>query len=461
MSHLESTLIVNGRVVTSGEVIEADVLIKDGRIAGVTAPGEIGATGRVIDAAGCYVLPGVVDAHTHIMLNTGIYQTVDSWEDGTRAAAFGGTTTVIDFANQIVGKPFAEALEARRAEAADATIDYSFHMVILDADREEADLRAQLEQLMTLGIPSIKLFTTYRPNYYVDDATILRIFRAMPPGMIAMVHCENDSIVAEATRRLVERGETAWRYHGAARPAEAEAEAVRRVAYLAGLAQARTYIVHNSTAMATREVHAARQSWERIFCETCPQYLLLDESVYTGDHPEHFILQPPLRSRSHVEQLSEYVKMGWIDVLATDSCDYSLAQKQAQPEFDKTPGGLPGLELLLPSMFTRFGGAIGLPRLMRLLSENPARLFGLYPRKGAILPGSDADLVIYDPDARTTVSHRRLHHVAGYSPFEGMEVQGRVRSVLSRGEVIVEDGAFLGQRGRGRFLVAGPSRDLR
>ncbi len=460
MSHLESMLIVNGRVVTFGEVLEADILVKDGLIASIAAPGETGNVARIVDAAGCYVLPGVVDAHTHIKLSTGIYQTVDTWEDGTRAAACGGVTTVIDFANQIVGRPFAEALAARRAEAADAAIDYSFHMVILDAGREADDLRADLEQLMTLGIPSIKLFTTYRPNYYVDDATILRIFRAMPPGMIAMVHCENDSIVAEATRRLVESGNTSWRYHGIARPEEAEAEAVRRVAYLAGLAQARAYIVHNSTAMATREVHMARQSWAQIYCETCPQYLLLDEGVYRGDHPEQFILQPPLRARSHAEQLTEFVKMGWIDVLSTDSCDYSLAQKQAQPEFNKTPGGLPGLETLLPLMFTHFGGAIGVPRLMRLLSENPARLFGLYPRKGAILPGSDADLVIYDPEPRETISHRRLHHVTGYSPFEGMGVQGRVRSVISRGEVIVEDGAFLGQGGRGQFLEAEPSREL-
>lgn len=218
MSRLESLLIVNGRVVTPGEVLEADILVKDGRIASVAAPGEISGAGRIVDAAGCYVLPGVVDAHTHIMLSTGIYKTVDTWEEGTRAAACGGVTTVIDFANQIVGKPFMEALEARRAEAADATIDYSFHMVILDADREADELRTHLEHLMALGVPSIKLFTTYRPNYYVDDATILRIFRAMPPGMIAMVHCENDSIVTEATRRLVERGETAWRYHGTARP---------------------------------------------------------------------------------------------------------------------------------------------------------------------------------------------------------------------------------------------------
>ncbi len=456
----QKILIVNGQVVTGGTVLAADVLIEGEQIAGVFAPGTIRQADRTIDAAGCYVLPGVVDAHTHIALDTGIYQTADNWEIGTRAAAYGGVTTVVDFANQIVGQSYEAALEARCGEAVGAVIDYTFHMVVLKAEDDPDALRASLQHVRDLGLTSIKLFTTYRPNYYVDDATILRIFRAMPSDMIAMVHCENDSLVTEATQRLIAQGRTGWAHHGESRPAEAEAEAARRVIYLAGLAGARVYVVHNSTLMATTEVQAARQSGQRgVFCETCPQYLVLDEAVYAGPHPEHYILQPPLRARTHAERLTQFVAEGAIDVLSTDSCDYSLAQKQAVDDFTKTPGGLPGLETLLPLMLTRFADQVGLPRLLRLLAENPARLFGLYPRKGAILPGSDADLVIYDPAGETPIRQMDLHHVADYSPFEGMPVRGKVRTVLSRGDVIVDAGAFSGAAGRGRFQPGGASLD--
>ncbi len=460
MSDNSRLLITGGQVVTGHQVLQADVLVEGQQIVGICSPGAAGNAYRAIDAVGCYVLPGVVDAHTHIMLDTGIYQTADNWEVGTRAAAYGGVTTVIDFANQMVDRPFAAALEARQREADDAVIDYAFHVVLLEADDDPDVLRAGLARLMGLGVPSIKLFTTYRPNYYVDDAAILRIFRAMPPGMIAMVHCENDSIVTEATQRLVALGRTGWSYHPHSRPEEAEAEAVNRVLYLASLAQTRVYIAHCSTAMAVSEVNRVRSRdghWDQAFCETCPQYLLLHDDVYTDDHPEFYILQPPLRSYHNRESLKHYVTAGQIDVLSTDTCDYSLAQKLAQPDFTTTPGGLPGVETLLPLMFTTFQERIELPRLVQLLSENPARLFGLYPRKGAIQPGSDADLVIYDPEPRVPVAIEALHYQAGYNPYEGLMMHGQVRTVLSRGEVIVTDGRCTAQAGRGIFVPGGKS----
>jgi dihydropyrimidinase len=464
MSQERQILVSGGQVITGEHVLSADVLVVGERIAGIVAPGAAGSVDYTIDARGCTVFPGVVDAHTHIMLDTGVHRTVDNWEVGTRAAAFGGVTTVIDFANQIVGHPFREALEARQQEASDAVIDYGFHMVVLEPEREPDTLRVALTRLMGLGVPSIKLFTTYRPNYYVDDATLLRIFRAMPAGMIAMVHCENDSIVTDATQRLVEQGKTGWQYHPQSRPEEAEAEAVSRVLYLASLARARVYIAHCSTAMAVSEVNRVRSRdgyWDQVFCETCPQYVLLHDDVYNGDHPERFILQPPLRPYHHVDSLQYYVAAGMIDVLSTDSCDYSLEQKLADPNFTRTPGGLPGVETLLPLMVTAFHDQLELPKLVRMLSENPARLFGLYPRKGAILPGSDADLVIYDPESRIPVQPETLHGLAGYSPYEGMTMHGRVRTVLSRGEVIVDEGTWSGQAGRGRFVPGGPSLALR
>lgn len=466
MSEQKTVLITGGQVVTGGDVVQADVLIQGEKIAGVFAPGAFppeSAT-EVLDAAGCYVLPGVVDAHTHIKLDTGIFQTADDWLTGTTAAAFGGVTTVLDFANQIKGATFSDALKARQTESAEAVIDYAYHMVLLEPDAGDDDLRASLVRLMGLGVTSIKLFTTYRPNYYVDDATILRIFKAMPPGMIAMVHSENDSMVTDSTERLVAKGQTGWVNHPKSRPDSAEAEAVNRVLYLASLARARAYIVHCTTTMAVSAVNRMRGRdghWDQMFCETCPQYLLLHDTVYDSEHPEHFILQPPIRSYHHMESLKHYVKSGMIDVLSTDSCDYSLEQKLQYRNFTKTPGGLPGVETLLPLMYTTFHKEVGLPRLVQMLSENPARLFGLYPRKGVIQPGSDADIVIYDPSGKTPIHYEDLHYVAQYNPYEGMAVQGRVRTVLSRGEVIVNEGELLAQPGRGMFLPGGPSLDPR
>ncbi len=227
-------IVRGGQVVTPSEVIAADVLIEGERIAGVVAPGsEVWPGARVIDAGGCYVFPGVVDPHTHIQLDTGIYKTADNWEIGTRTAAFGGVTTVIDFATQFQGMTFPEALEARLKECEPALIDYGLHMMVTDLPRDPDEARRWLEALRDLGVPSIKLYTTYRPNYYADDATLLHTFRAMPKDMIAMVHCENDAIVTDATKRLVEAGKTGWAYHGQARPPEAEWEAIRRVIHLA------------------------------------------------------------------------------------------------------------------------------------------------------------------------------------------------------------------------------------
>lgn len=459
------TIVKGGTIITPHGEIQGDVLIEGEHIAGITQSADAGPDDTMIDAAGMLVFPGIVDAHTHIKLDTGIYQTVDNWEVGTRAAAFGGVTTVIDFANQIKGRPFADALEARQQEAADAVIDYAFHMVVLDPARDPDRLKAELQELLDMGVTSLKLFTTYRPNYYIDDATLVHIFRAMPKGMITMVHCENDSLVTDATQRLVEAGTTGWAYHGKSRPPLAEVEAVRRVSHLAVSTGARVYIVHCSTAQSVTAVLDANKvrkdrrsrDQDRVFCETCPQYILLDSSKYEGEKPEHYILQPPLRHFTNNKTLRADVVAGRIDVLSTDTCDYSLEQKVAEPDFTKTPGGLPGVETLLPSMYTTFRGSMPLPQLIRLMTENPARLFGLYPRKGAILPGSDADLVIYDPEPQVTIRVEDLHYLAGYNPYEGMTVQGEVRTVLSRGEVIVDRGKFLGKVGRGAWLPGGES----
>lgn len=465
---MEKRLIVRGgTVVAPTEVAAADVLIEGERIAGLVARGaEVWAGAQAIDAGGCLVFPGVVDPHTHIQLDTGVYQTADDWEIGTRTAAFGGVTTVVDFATQFPGMTFPDALDARLKECAPALIDYGLHMMVTDLPKDPLEARQWLEALRDLGVPSIKLYTTYRPNYYADDAVLLHTLRAMPDDMIALVHCENDALVTDATARLVAANRTSWAYHGQSRPPEAEVEAIRRVMYLAKMAGKAVYIVHCSTAGSVWQVKKAHDAgnWPPVYCETCPQYFWLDDSRYAGPNAEHFILQPPLRPRAHRVDLTKVWPV--LSAVSTDHCDYSLTQKQEFGEFTRTPGGLPGLEtsfaltytfgVHLPRAEGRPTEALPLTALARLMAADPARIFGLYPQKGAILPGSDADLLIYDPEPEVTLRAEAMHTVARYTPYEGMAVKGQVRTVLSRGEVLVSDGQLSGTPGRGRFLRGKP-----
>jgi dihydropyrimidinase len=454
-------------VVTPAEVLAADVLVEGERVAGLVARGaDVWAGAQVIDAGGCLVFPGVVDPHTHIQLDTGIFRTADNWEIGTRTAAFGGVTTVVDFATQFRGMTLPDALDRRLKECAPALIDYSLHMMVTDLPLDLPEARQRLEALRDLGVPSIKLFTTYRPNYYADDATLLHTLRAMPDDMIALVHCESDALITDATARLVGAGRTSWAFHGQSRPSEAEVEAIRRVMYLARIAGKAVYIVHCSTADSVWQVKKAHDAgnWPPVYCETCPQYLWLDDSRYAAANAEHFILQPPLRPREHMVKLDEVWPV--LSAVATDHCDYSLAQKQEHREFARTPGGLPGLETSFALTYTcgvhlpheegRPGAALPLTELARLMAGDPARIFGLYPQKGAILPGSDADLLIYDPEPEVTLRAEGLHTVARYTPYEGITVKGQVRTVLSRGAVLVSDGVLHAEAGRGRFLPGKP-----
>ncbi len=453
-SYSSATLLVqNGTLVTHESMLEADLLIQGERIRAVGRGLPIEQDTVVVDAGGCYVLPGVVDAHTHIQLDTGIYRTADDWFAGTRAAACGGVTTVVDFATQFQGQTLREGVEARQEEARDAVIDYAFHVMVTDLPPgQEGDLA----ELIDLGAPSVKLYTTYRPNYYANDATLLRMLEACADlGILPLVHCENDALVTAQTEALVAAGETGWRNHGQSRPALAEQEAIRRVLFLAGAADCPVHICHCSTARSISLVVAARDSGQTVSCETCPQYLLLDNLAYEGAEPWRYILQPPLRDPDELDRLWAWVEDGAVDLIATDHCDYSQAQKTAQDDFTRTPGGLPGVETLLPLVYT-YGFADGwltLPRLVALLSTNPARLWGLWPRKGALLPGSDADVVVYDPEPDMTILSERLHHVADYTPYEGFRGLGRVKATISRGQIIYREGEFTGRKGRGRYLA--------
>ena len=459
-------IISNGQVVSSTDVITADVLIEDESIVGVVSPNSVlWDDAQVLDASGKYVLPGLVDPHTHIKLDTGVYRTDDNWEIGTKVAAYGGITTVVDFATQFSGQTFEEALNNRLDEAKDAYIDYSFHMMITDPPADDTTYREALAHLRDLGVPSIKLYTTYRPNYYMDDGALLRTFRLMPSDMLALIHCENDAIVATASEALIQAGKTSLAYHGQSRPMQAEVEAVNRVVQLAELAEANVYIVHCSHAQTVMNLHQQRMRTRKalvkpisaVYFETCPQYFVLDDAAYAGSDPEKYILQPPLRDPASVQQLRE---TAWLtDVISTDHCDYSYTQKTAYGEFPKTAGGLPGLETSLSLTFSYLQSASNdekIKKIVQKMSQNPAAIFGLYPRKGALLAGSDADVVIFDPDAETTLKTEQMHTIGGYSPYAGMRVLGRVATTIRRGEVLVHDGEFLGKRGQGMFMKGKP-----
>ena len=445
-------LIRNGTLASAGGMFEADLAIRGERVEAVGHDLPAPEDAVVLDAGGCYVLPGVIDAHTHIALDTGIYQTADDWFAGTRAAACGGVTTVVDFATQFPGQTLRQAVEAQLEEAREATVDYAFHVMVTDVEN------AALADLVALGTPSVKLYTTYRPNYYADDATILQVMEACADlGILPLVHCENDALVTARTASLVAAGETGWRHHGRSRPALAEQEAIRRVLFLAEAAGCPVHIVHCSTARSVALVAEARDEGQSVSCETCPQYLLLDNRVYDGPEPWRYILQPPLRDPDERDLLWALVEAGAVDQIATDHCDYTVDQKTAEDDFTRTPGGLPGLETLLPLFYTHgvAQGYLTLPQLVDLLSTGPARLWGLWPRKGTLLPGSDGDVVIYDPEPTSVIQAASLHYVAGYTPYEGVEVCGRVRATLSRGQVVCQDGRLLGEKGQGRFVARG------
>lgn len=452
----KNMIIRGGTIVTAESAFSGDLLIADERIAAIGTNLTQSVTDEVIDASGCVVLPGIIDAHTHIQLDTGIYQTPDDWLVGTRAAACGGVTTVIDFATQFPGQSLSDAVHNRWEEARPAVVDYALHCMVNDLPPGR---ESELDVLVELGLPSIKLYTTYRPNYYADDATVSRLLRAAGErGILTTVHCENDALVTTATESLVAAGEIDLANHGRARPALAEVEAVSRVLLLAQAANAPVYIVHCSVARSVELVAQARARGQTAFAETCPQYLLLDESVYAGDEPYRFILQPPLRAVENNGALWRLIEAGAVDVVATDSCDYTLDQKTAHPDFTRTPGGLPGTETLLP-LVASYGVAenhLSWPALVRLLSTNPARIFGLYPTKGTLMPGADADVTIFDPRESYSLSADDLHGLSGYTPFEGFPIQGRIKVTISRGHIVYENGEFKGQPGHGKFVVGQP-----
>ncbi|MCL5039062.1 MAG: dihydropyrimidinase [Firmicutes bacterium] len=449
-------LIQGGYVVTPGGVLYADVAIAGGRIQKVgPALGPERGT-QVVDARGLVVMPGIIDAHTHFELHSRGTVTADDFRQGSISAACGGVTTFIDFADAEAGLSFTQAADRRRQQAEGrSAIDFSLHLSLNDAPAEKA---GELAELVQYGISSLKVFTTYRKEGYMlkpgQMEFLLQESRRL--GALVQVHAEDNGLVESLTERHLAEGKTEPRYHPVSRPNEAERKAIAAVIQQAEKTQAPVYFVHISTEEGLAEIKQAQARGMKVWAETCPQYLLLDQSLYEEPQAQRFILTPPLREKKDNAALWQGLVDGVLATVATDHCAFSLMQKGQATSFVDTLPGLPGVETLLPLLYSEGVGKerFGLERLVELLSTNPARIFGLYPRKGALLPGSDADLVLFDPEREVTLTASALHSAAGYTPYEGFRVRGYPVMTILRGQLISQEGSFVGEDGAGRFIPA-------
>ncbi|MGA2115469.1 MAG: dihydropyrimidinase [Bryobacteraceae bacterium] len=454
---MSATLIRNGTVVTAAETRPADVLIEGERIKEVRAGLPAVGVDRIIDAAGLYVLPGGIDVHTHLDMPFGGTTSSDDFLTGTRAAAFGGTTTLVDFAIQARGTRMRDALDTwwKKAEGR-AAIDYGLHMIVTDLGGAGLE---DMDDMVAEGVASFKLFMAYPNVLMVDDGTIFKaLSQTAKNGALICMHAENGSVIDVIIARALAEGKTAPIYHALTRPPRAEAEAVHRAIALAEIAGAPVYIVHLSSEDALNEIREARDRGVPAFAETCPQYLLLsiDELARPNFEGAKYVFTPPLRPKEHQPKLWDGLKDDHLQVVSTDHCPFCFADQKilGKDDFTKIPNGGPGIENRLQLIYHHGvnAGKISLNRFVEITSTTPARIFGMYPRKGEIAPGSDADLVLWDPAAPLTISAQTHHMRVDYSMFEGYEVEGNARTVISRGEVIVENGEFLGKPGRGQYL---------
>ncbi|HXL03594.1 MAG: dihydropyrimidinase [Firmicutes bacterium] len=449
-------LIKGGIVITEKGEIPADVAIDNQRISAVGSDLVDSSERVTLDARGKYVLPGVIDAHTHFALRSRGTITADDFESGTKAAACGGVTTVIDFADQIPGMSLADAAKARIDEAKPyVATDFALHMTITKAP-ENPD--SELRDLLESGVGAVKLFTTYRAaGYLLEKNDFIKVSKAAHrAGLLVTVHAEDNDLVENLESRMKAKGETAPAYHAVSRPGEAEASAIRNTASILGEAGLPVYFVHVSSGPGLEAVREARKKGYTVYAETSPHYLTLTSNLYAQDNAREFIMTPPLRDSCDIDALWNGVLNGEFDVIATDHCAFTRRQKaEGTSCFDTLPG-IPGVETLLPLVHhegvVRRG--MRLSEIARMLSYNPAKLFGLYPRKGTITPGADADVVIFDPNLRKTITSDSQHSKAGYTPYEGMTVQGYPTTVLVRGKVVYDNGTFLGAQGSGRFIAS-------
>jgi dihydropyrimidinase len=468
---MTTTVIRNGRVITASDDYSADVLMQDGVVKAIGTSLVVGPDVAVVDATGLYVLPGGVDTHVHMENVVGPTVTCDTFASGTRAAAFGGTTTVVDFALQTPDDSPLEAIaRAQRSAEPQVNIDYSLHCIVTRVDKQVlADVRhAQRHE----GVTSFKMFMAYPGVMMADDAAIFQMLRQVGAdgGMVAL-HAENGTVIDLLIKEALEAGHTAPRYHASTRPALMEGEATHRGIRLAELAEAPIYFVHVSSNQALKHIVQARDEGIPVFAETCPHYLLFDDSVYDSDdfNIAKYVMTPPLRKPDDQKHLWRALRYDDLQVVATDHCPFCMKeghrgffnQKPAgKDDFSKIPNGAPGIETRLVSLYDIgvMQGQLSLNRFVQLTATTPAKLFGLFPKKGTIAVGSDADIVLFNPAVRQTIHAHTLHSHCDYTLLEGRTLQGRVEKVFLRGTLIVDGEQWLGREGMGRYVPRGEVR---
>ena len=469
------TLIKNGTVVNSTGRGEADVLIDGEKIAAVLAPGSSllgfdieSNVDRVIDAAGRYVIPGGIDAHTHMEMPFGGTFASDTFETGTRAAAHGGTTSIVDFVVQYAGEHVLDQFRLWHEKAAgNCAIDYGFHQILSDV--QDSSLRA-MDELIEEGVSSFKLFMAYKGVFLSDDGQIVKAMqKAASNGSMIMMHAENGSVIDLLVQQAIAAGNTSPYYHGVSRPWQAEEEATHRAIMLANLTGAPLYVVHVSAKQAVEQIATARDRGQNVFGETCPQYLYLsleDNLGAPGFEGAKWVCSTPLRSKAegHQHHMWQSLRTNDIQMVSTDHCPFCMkGQKDLGiGDFSKIPNGIGSVEHRMDLLYQGVvDGQLSLERWVEVTSTTPARMFGMYGTKGVIQPGADGDIVVYDPAGHTSIGLEKTHHMnMDYSAWEGYEIDGHVDTVLSRGKVVVDDNQYLGAKGDGRYFKRGLSQYL-
>ena len=453
------TLIQNGTVVRGAGAEQTDILIENGFIKQI-APGISGAAEEVVDARGKLVFAGFIDTHTHFDLDLGITVTADNFITGSRAAILGGTTTVLDFATQDRGMTMQDAFDLWMKKAQGSSCNYGFHMAISEWNGEHA---ADVEQMVAQGVTSFKMYMVYDAMRLNDGEIYAALKHMAALGCIAGVHCENYDILNERIHELNSVGMRSPLGHPLSRPNAVEAEAVARLMRIGQLANAPVWVVHLSTREGLEEARRARQRGQEVYLETCPQYLVLDDASYAEPDAEKYIMSPPLRKPADEDALLGAMGSGEIDVIGTDHCSFMMSQKAlGGGEFSKTPNGGAGVQNRAQLVYTYAvkTGRITLPQMASLLSENAAKLFGMYPNRGVLAEGAEADITIYNPEGVSTISYRTNAHHCDNSPYEGMKVYGSISDVLLGGRHVVKEGRLV-QEGKGRFVFRKPGQRYR
>ncbi|MEG0963146.1 MAG: dihydropyrimidinase [Lachnospiraceae bacterium] len=447
-------VVKNGTIVTASDMYKGDIGIKDGIIVelGMNLYGE-----KEIDAKGKYVIPGGIDDHTHLDMPFGGTFSSDNFLTGTKAAAIGGTTAVVDYSIQPSGGTLTDAARLWREKADNkACIDYGFHIAVTNAD---ANTLAEMPAMVEQGYSSFKVYMVYDGMRVNDEAFLNILEKSTECGALVGVHCENYYAIKHLTEQLLVAGKTDPKYHAQSRPAICEGEAANRAIKLAQMAKSSLFIVHNSCEESISRIKEAREAGINIMGETCPQYLVLSEDNYEEENfgASKYVMSPPLRNKKNWDYIWKQLKDGVLQTVATDHCPFFLEQKKlGLTNFAKIPNGAPGIELRMPIMLSdgpKHG--LTLQKVVEVTSTNPAKLFGMYPKKGTIAIGSDADLVIYDADKKVKVTKSLLHENVDYTPFEGIELNGYPVMTISRGDVIAKDGEYVGTEGRGQFIKRG------